>query len=257
MVTRLMTIRFLFCALICFTMLMLLAIPGKAIACGQESNNSDSDVVGQQSARKLPNIVYIMADELAYYELSHMGNPYIRTPHIDQMAKEGLRFTRALAAAPVCAPLRCALMTGKHMGHASVRANGGGTPLRSDEITVASLLKSRGYATGGFGKWGAGGRDSTGVPERHGFDTFFGYYDQVHAHSFYPPYLIRNSEEVVLKGNIGGRSGDTYSHYQIMDEALEFIRDNKDQPFFCYLPITPPPRDVRRSQRGARLGSVC
>ena len=187
-----------------------------------------------------PNIVFIMSDELAYYELSHMGNPYIHTPNIDQMAREGIRFTQALAAAPVCAPLRCALMTGKHMGHASVRSNGGGTPLRADESTIASLLKQKDYATGGFGKWGAGGRDSTGVPEKHGFDEFFGYYDQVHAHSFYTPYLIRNSEEVKLEGNVGGRSGKTYSHYVIMDEALNFIRENKDRPFFCYLPITPP-----------------
>ncbi|MHC4744097.1 MAG: sulfatase-like hydrolase/transferase, partial [Planctomycetota bacterium] len=101
-------------------------------------------------------------------------------------------------------------------------------------------LKDIGYATGGFGKWGCGGRDSTGVPEKHGFDVFLGYYDQVHAHSFYPPYIIRNSEEVELEGNPGGRSGKTYSHYVIMDEALKFIRDNKDRRFFCYLPITPP-----------------
>lgn len=187
-----------------------------------------------------PNIVYIMSDELAYYELSYMGNSRIHTPNIDRLAREGLRFTQALAAAPVCAPLRCALMTGKHMGHASVRANDGGTPLRADEPTIASLLKTKKYATGGFGKWGAGGRDSTGVPEKHGFDIFFGYYDQVHAHSFYPPYLIRNSEEVPLEGNSGGRSGKTYSHYAIMDEALKFIRAHQDEPFFCYLPITPP-----------------
>ncbi len=131
-------------------------------------------------------------------------------------------------------------MTGKHMGHASVRANGGGTPLRADEVTIASMLKQKNFATGGFGKWGAGGRDSTGVPEKHGFDVFFGYYDQVHAHSFFPPYLIRNSEEVKLEGNIGGRQGKTYSHYAIMDEALEFIKTNHQKPFFCYLPITPP-----------------
>ena len=187
-----------------------------------------------------PNIVYIMSDELAYYELSHMGNSRVHTPRIDQMAQQGVRFTQALAGAPVCAPLRCNLMTGKHAGHASVRANDGGTPLRENEPTIASMLKSLGYATGGFGKWGCGGRDSTGVPEKHGFDVFFGYYDQVHAHSFYPPYLIRNSEEVSLPGNVGGRSGETYSHYPIMEEALQFIRDNKDQPFFCYLPITPP-----------------
>ena len=187
-----------------------------------------------------PNIVFIMSDELAYYELSHMGNEKIHTPNIDQMAKEGIRFTQALAAAPVCAPLRAALMTGKHMGHASVRSNGGGTPLRADEPTIASMLKQKGYATGGFGKWGAGGRDSTGVPEKLGFDVFYGYYDQVHAHSFYPPYLIRNSEEVILDGNLGGRTGKSYSHYAIMNEGLQFIRDNKDKPFFCYFPITPP-----------------
>jgi arylsulfatase A-like enzyme len=193
-----------------------------------------------ETTKRLPNIVYIMSDELAYYELSHMGNLHIRTPRIDRMAAEGIRFTQALAGAPVCAPLRCTLMTGKHTGHASVRANDGGTPLRAEEKTIASMLKDIGYATGGFGKWGCGGRDSTGVPEKHGFDMFFGYYDQVHAHSFYPPYLIRNSEEVELEGNRGGRTGQTYSHYVIMDEALKFIRANKDRRFFCYLPITPP-----------------
>lgn len=187
-----------------------------------------------------PNIVYIMSDELAYYELSHMGNPYIRTPHIDRMAKQGIRFTQALAGAPVCAPLRCTLMTGKHMGHASVRVNDGGTPLRAEEETIASLLKRLGYATGGFGKWGAGGRGSTGVPEKHGFNVFVGYYDQVHAHSFYPPYIVENSKELKLPGNRGGRSGQTYSHYEIMKRGLQFIRDSKDGPFFCYLPITPP-----------------
>ena len=187
-----------------------------------------------------PNIVYIMSDELAYFELGHMGNPYIKTPRIDQMAREGMRFTNALAGSPVCAPLRCNLMTGKHSGHASVRANDGGTPLREGEETIASMLKQKGYATGGFGKWGCGGRDSTGVPEKHGFDVFFGYYDQVHAHSFYTPYLIRNSEEVVLEGNVGGRTGKTYSEYPIHAAALQFIRDNKEKPFLCYMPITPP-----------------
>ena len=187
-----------------------------------------------------PNVVYIMSDELAYYEVSYMGHPQIKTPNIDRMAAEGVRFTQALAGSSVCAPTRCCLMTGKHSGHTSVRKNGGGTPMRADEETVASMLKRAGYATGGFGKWGCGGRGSTGVPEKHGFDLFVGYYDQVHAHSYYPAYIIRNSEELTLPGNRGGNSGETYSHYVIMDEALKFIRTNKDQPFFCYLPITPP-----------------
>ncbi|NOX98870.1 MAG: arylsulfatase [Verrucomicrobia bacterium] len=192
------------------------------------------------SADQPPNIVYIMSDELAYYELSHMGNPYIKTPRIDQMAKDGIRFTQALAASPVCAPLRGQMLTGKHSGHASLRANDGGSPIRAGEATIASALKTKGYATGGFGKWGAGGRGSSGVPEKHGFDVFFGYYDQVHAHSYYPPYLIRNSKEVPLKGNKGGRHGETYTHTEIIKEGLDFIRQNKDKPFFCYLPITPP-----------------
>ena len=187
-----------------------------------------------------PNIVYIMADELGYYELSCLGNPNIQTPRIDKMASEGVLFTQALAGNSVCAPTRGSLMTGMHAGHASIRANGGGTPLRADEETIASMLKQKGYATGGYGKWGCGGRGSTGVPEKHGFDEFLGYYDQVHAHTYYPPYLVRNSVEVPLPGNNGGDSGETYSHYVIFDAAKKFIRDNADGPFFCYLPVTPP-----------------
>ena len=190
-------------------------------------------------ARK-PNIVYIMADELGYYELSCMGNPHLKTPNIDRMAEQGIRFTQALAGSSVCAPTRGCLMTGKHSGHTSVRSNGGGTPLRAGEETVGSVLKKAGYATGGFGKWGCGGRGSTGVPEKHGFDLFVGYYDQVHAHSYYPPYIVRNSEEMPLKGNKGNSEGETYSHYVIVDEAMKFIRENKDKPFFCYMPVTPP-----------------
>ncbi len=187
-----------------------------------------------------PNIVYMMADELGYYEVSYMGNPNIQTPNLDRMAAAGIRFNNMFAGSSVCAPTRCCFLTGKHSGHTSVRVNGGGTPLRADETTIASMLKQKGYATGGFGKWGCGGRDSTGVPELHGFDVFLGYYDQVHAHSYYPPYILRNSEEVPLAGNQGLSQGETYAHYVIFDGAIEFIRQHKDQPFFCYLPVTPP-----------------
>ncbi|MCP5517040.1 MAG: sulfatase-like hydrolase/transferase [Verrucomicrobiales bacterium] len=192
------------------------------------------------AADRPPNVIYFMADELGYYELSGLGNPHLQTPNLDRMAAEGVRFTQALAGSSVCAPTRACLMTGKHSGHTSVRSNGGGTPLRAGEPTIASLLKEAGYATGGFGKWGCGGRGSTGVPEEHGFDVFVGYYDQVHAHSYYPAYIVRNSEELVLPGNVGGRSGQTYSHYVIMEQARQFIRANATQPFFCYLPVTPP-----------------
>ncbi len=192
------------------------------------------------SKPRSPNVVYIMADELGYYEPSFMGGKNIQTPNLDRMAEQGMRFNHLLAGSSVCAPTRCCFLTGKHSGHTSVRANGGGTPLRDGEATIASILKPLGYATGGFGKWGNGGRDSTGVPERHGFDVFFGYYDQVHAHTYYPPYLIRNSEEVALPGNNGGSKGETYSHYLIHDSAMKFIREHASQPFFAYLPYTPP-----------------
>jgi hypothetical protein len=148
---------------------------------------------------KRPNILYVVLDEWGYYEMSGMGNRLLETPVIDRLAREGLRFTQLLAGGPVRAPTRCALLTGKHAGHMTVRANGGSDPIRDDEATIASMLKAAGYATGGFGKWGIGGRGTTGVPEKHGFDVFFGYYDQVHAHSYFPRYLIRNSQDPVFR----------------------------------------------------------
>jgi arylsulfatase A-like enzyme len=186
-----------------------------------------------------PNVIYIMADELGYYEPSFMGGRNIQTPNLDRMAKEGMRFNNLLAGSSVCAPTRCCFLTGKHSGHTSVRNNGDARSLRPEESTVASLLKAQGYATAGFGKWGCGGRGSTGIPEKHGFDVFFGYYDQVHAHSYYPPYLVRNSQEVPLEGNYGTH-GKTYSQYIIHDAAMRFIREHHTKPFFAYLPYTPP-----------------
>ncbi|MDA7916462.1 arylsulfatase [Verrucomicrobia bacterium] len=194
------------------------------------------------SAESSPNIIYLMLDEWGYFESGHMGSRDLLTPNIDQFAKEGMRFTNALAGAPVCGPTRCVLLTGLHSGHTSMRANNGFAPIREKEPTLASMLKSKGYATGGFGKWGIGGRGTSGVPEKHGFDTFFGYYDQVHAHTFYPKYLIRNSEEVPLAGNKGTSfyEGETHAQDEIFKESLRFIGRNKNQPFFCYLPWTPP-----------------
>ena len=212
--------------------------------------------VQAQAGERKPNIIHIVSDELGYYELSCMGNPHLKTPNMDRMAAEGVRFTQALAGSAVCAPTRCCLMTGKHSGHTSVRTNGGGTPLRAGEETIASVLKRAGYATGGFGKWGCGGRGSTGVPEKHGFDLFFGYYDQVHAHSYYPAYLVRNSEELPLAGNQGGRSGQTYSHYVIVEEAMKFIRANQG-PAVLLLPAGhAAARVVRHPGHRSGLGAV-
>ncbi|HEX3868830.1 MAG TPA: arylsulfatase, partial [Pirellulales bacterium] len=188
-----------------------------------------------------PNILYFIIDEWAYYEISSLGNSLLETPRIDQLIGQGMRFTQMLAGGPVCAPTRCALMTGKHAGHMTVRANGGNDPLRLDEVTIASMLHDAGYATGGFGKWGLGGRGTSGIPEKHGFDTFFGYYDQTHAHTFFPEYLVRNSQEVPLEGNTGDfRSGKQFSQNLIFDASRRFIVDNKDRPFFCYCCWTPP-----------------
>lgn len=145
------------------------------------------------AAEAWPNVVCIVADELGYYEPGFNGGRTIQTPNLDRLAAEGMRFTNLFAGSSVCAPTRCCLMTGKHSGHSSIRVNGGGTPLRADEPTIASMLKPLDYATGGFGKWGCGGRDSTGVPEMHGFDVFFGYYDQFHAHT-YCPLVIRGGD---------------------------------------------------------------
>ena len=194
-----------------------------------------------QIEAKKPNIVWVMLDEFGYFEPSYMGHKILKTPTMDRIAAEGIRFTNALAGAPTCAPTRSVLMTGKHLGHTTVRRNPGGVPLRADDVTVAQVLKKAGYATGGFGKWGVGDRGTTGVPEKHGFDIFYGYYHQVHAHSFYPNYLLKNSEKVPLAGNTGDfYEGETFSQYLIYEETLKFIRENKDRPFFCYVPWTPP-----------------
>ena len=185
-----------------------------------------------------------------------MGGKNIQTPNLDRMAAEGIRFNNLFAGSSVCAPTRCCFLTGKHSGHTSVRANGGGTPLRAEEETIASMLKPLGYATGGFGKWGCGGRDSTGVPEKHGFDVFLGYYDQVHAHTYYPPYLIRNSEEVPLEGNNGGSDGKTYSHYVIHDAAMKFIREHGQAAVLRLPALHAAARQLRHPRQRSRLGDL-
>ena len=158
-------------------------------------------------ADRPPNIVYIIVDDMGYADLSCYGSEVLETPRIDQMAAEGMRFTDAYSGCTVCAPARSTLLTGTHMGHTSVRGNTGGIPLLESDVTMAEVLKKAGYATGGFGKWGVGDIGTTGVPEKHGFDVFFGYYHQIHAHYYYPEYLIRNGEKVDLPGNKNKKQG--------------------------------------------------
>jgi arylsulfatase len=192
-----------------------------------------------------PNIIYILADDLGYGELGCYGQKKIKTPNLDRLAAHGLRFTQHYAGNAVCAPSRCVLMTGKHSGHAQIRNNSetkpdGQLPIAPDTATIARLLKGIGYVTGMIGKWGLGMHDSTGDPQKQGFDHFFGYYCQRHAHNHYPTFLWRNAEKVPLEGNPGKATGKQHSHDLFEKEALDFIRKNKEKPFFLYLPFTIP-----------------
>jgi len=196
-----------------------------------------------------PNIIFILADDAGIGDFSAYGCRYGVTPNIDRLATEGMRFTRAYSGNAVCAPSRCVLMTGLHPGHELVRANkpetggvDGRLSLPADQMTVARLLHQAGYATGGFGKWGLGNPGSTGVPEQEGFDVFFGYYDQAHAHDYYTDHLVRNSVNVPIAQD-GKHDWQHYSHTRIADETLKFIEQNKDRPFFCYAAWTPPHAD--------------
>ena len=202
------------------------------------------------SSRK-PNIIFIMADDLGWKELGCYGQKKIQTPHIDRMAAEGMRFTQYYAGSAVCAPSRCNLMTGKHGGHAYVRNNhgikspdplvfGGQLPIPANEVTIAETLKACGYATGCFGKWGLGAPGSSGDPLKQGFDRFYGYNCQSHAHNLYPRYLVRQDEQEFLEGNTRGLTGKHYAPQRIADEMLEFVREHKDQPFFLYYPTVIP-----------------
>jgi len=200
----------------------------------------------EASDRGKPNVVYMMLDEIGYFELSSMGHKILKTPNIDRLASEGMRFTQCLAGGPTCAPTRSVLLTGKHLGHTQIRGNRNKGPhisiaLTQDEFTLGEMFKSAGYVTGGFGKWGLGDTGTTGVPELHGFDLFYGYYNQGHAHSYYPEYLVRNGKKEMQPGNTGDwASGEQFSAALIHEEAKKFIRSNKDKPFFAYLPYTMP-----------------
>ncbi len=219
-------------------------------------------------SKKKPNIIFVLADDLGYGDLGCYGQNRIQTPNIDRMAAEGMRFTDHYAGSTVCAPSRCALMTGQHTGHTYVRGNReiqpmGQLPLLPDTTTIPRLLKKAGYTTALIGKWGLGGPGSTGIPNNQGFDYFYGYLCQRHAHNYYPEFLFRNEERVPLAGNIlAERRADgagvaveraQYSHDLIVSEALQFIRKNKDRPFFVYLAVTIPHANNEAGQNGMEV----
>lgn len=185
-----------------------------------------------------PNIVFILADDLGYGDVGCYGQKRVATPNIDRLAAQGMRFTQAYTGSTVCAPSRCALMTGLHTGHCRVRGNAR-VNLRPADLTVAEVLKQAGYHTGIIGKWGLGAAGRDGIPNRQGFDEWFGFLDQRHAHTQYPTQLWENENEWFLDGNFGsGRS--EYAHDLFTKRALKFIDTNKQSPFFLYLAYTIP-----------------
>ena len=218
-----------------------------------------------EASDRPPNIVFILADDLGFQELGCFGQQKIRTPNLDRLASRGMKLVQHYSGNAVCAPSRCVLMTGKHPGHAWVRDNSemqpeGQKPIPDSEVTIAEVLRQHGYVTGAFGKWGLGGPGSEGEPLRQGFDRFFGYNCQRHAHSYYPDYLWDNDKRISLNNappvpghaklpanadatdpsSYNAFKGSDYAPDRIRDAALDFIRTNKDRPFFLYFPSTLP-----------------
>ncbi|KPL25269.1 MAG: hypothetical protein AMJ75_01700 [Phycisphaerae bacterium SM1_79] len=247
----------------------------KAVGCGAASVAlsgcaNAAQRTGFVANRRRSNIVYIIADDLGYAEVGCYRQKKIKTPNIDKLAAQGMKFIQHYSGNPVCAPSRCVLMTGKHSGHAQVRANkqvggqegwklgstiGGQWPLEAGTVTVAKILRDAGYTTGAFGKWGLGRVGTTGDPNKQGFDHFYGYICQRQAHTYYPNHLWRDGKVEWIEANKDGKEG-TYSHDLIANEALEFVKANKDRPFFLYVPFTIPhvalqvPEDSLAEYRG-------
>lgn len=243
-----------------------LLITAYFVTSGLAANPQSGGASNASPARTSPNIVFILADDLGWAELGCYGQKKIETPRVDSLARDGMRFTQAYSGNAVCAPSRCVLMTGKHPGHAIVRNNRsmapeGQFPLPASEETIASLFAKEGYKSGAFGKWGLGNTQSTGNPLKKGFNRFFGYNCQAHAHSFYPATLWSDNEIFPLENDppVPGHAklpegldpndpasydifkGQDYAPERINAQALKFIRDNHaDGPFFLYYPTIIP-----------------
>jgi arylsulfatase A-like enzyme len=200
-------------------------------------------VLAGEAAR--PNLIFILSDDIAQGDLGCYGQKLIQTPNLDRMAAEGTRYLQAYCGTSVCAPSRSSVMTGLHMGHCPIRANReiqpeGQMPMPAGTFTVAQMLKSQGYATACIGKWGMGMFDTSGSPLKLGFDHFFGYNCQRHAHSYFPTYLYNDDQRFELPGNTGRGVGQTYAQNLIADETLRWVRANRQQPFFLFYSVTLP-----------------
>lgn len=219
-------------------------------------------VASAKSAK--PNLIFILADDLGYAELGCYGQKIMKTPHLDRMAQEGMRFTHFYAGACVCAPSRCVLMTGQHQGHTRVRGNAAGNnptvqALKAEDVTVAKVLCDAGYRTGLIGKWGLGnvGPADTGLPNKQGFDHFCGYLSQHHAHNHFPDYLWSNDSPITLPNRVKrvGEDGAGYATEAVQfaddyfaDECLKFVSENKERPFFLYWSMVIPHANNERAR---------
>jgi len=205
-----------------------------------------------------PNIIFILADDLAQGDLGCYGQQKIKTPNLDALAAQGTRFTQAYSGTTVCAPSRTSLMTGLDMGHSPVRANreiikgNGQMPLPEKTLTVAELLKQQGYATACMGKWGMGMFDTPGSPLKKGFDRFYGYNCQRHAHSYFPPYLYENDKRFELPENLEGKK--TYADKLIQKDVLSWVGQQKDKPFFLFYATTLPHDKYEIDSQGQYAG---
>lgn len=210
-----------------------------------------------------PNIIYILADDLGYGDLSCYGQKKFKTPNIDKLASQGMLFTQHYSGSTVCAPSRSALLTGKHTGHTIVRGNKevkpeGQYPISDGTYTLAEAMKKAGYTTGAFGKWGLGFPGSSGDPTNQGFDTFFGFNCQRLGHNYYPRHLWHNRDSILLKENYGEKK-ETYAPSLIHDKTLQFIESNKKNPFFLYIASIIPhaelvaPEKILKNYRGKYL----
>jgi arylsulfatase A-like enzyme len=201
--------------------------------------------------RTRPNIIYVLLDDAGYGDFGAFGSPYIKTPVFDRLCAEGIKFTQHYSGSAVCAPSRCVLMTGLHTGHCRIRDNsakafrdeladeGGHVFLKDEDLTVAEVLKKAGYVTGGIGKWGLGDPGSTGQPEKQGFDYWYGYLNQVHAHDHFSDHIWENGKMVAITENQNKKQG-IYIPYKQEEKTLEFIRKHKNDTFFLYLAYTLP-----------------
>lgn len=202
----------------------------------------------------LPSFVVIVADDLGYGDLGCYGQQKIRTPNLDRLAAEGMRFTQAYAGNTVCAPSRCTLMTGKHSGHGRVRSNAQ-VPLAPEDVTIAEVLRTAGYSSAAVGKWALGWEGTTGHPNRQGFDEYLGWLDQTHAHDYYPKFLWRNEQQFSLAGNQDGRRAD-YAPRWLTTVSTNFLKIKEDKPFLLYLAPTLPHANNERGTNGMEVPSL-